>query len=288
MSDDSSSSPTTARQKTLELAIAVLRELGGEAGPRGVRDLARAMNSTKSTLHRILTTFEAHQIVQMDPRSERYALGPGLLALVGAYTQRDALIRAANGPMLALYRQTGETVELSVIMDYRRMTIHQLESQQDLRYASGVGRLYPLHAGSTGRVLLSMLDPSALREHLEHMTLDPLTPNTITDQRILLEKVALARDNQYAASWEEGFPGVAGCSVPLRGGINPNAALGIYGPATRFTESSVNEYVELLRKATEQIEATLGVAPMAAGEARGATPRSGARRRNDSQSESAA
>lgn len=288
MSNDRSRLSTTARQKTVELGIAILQELGREAGPRGVRDLARTMDSNKSTLHRILTTLEARQIVQFDPKTECYALGPGLLALVGAYTQRDALIRAASDPMLELFRKTGETVELSIIMDYQRMTIHQLESRQDLRYASGVGRLYPLHAGSTGRVLLSMLDRAALRDHLDHLGMEALTPNTITDKQKLLDQIDLARKNRYAASWEEGFSGVAGCSVPLRGGINPSAALGVYGPASRFTTSLVHDYVALLREATARIEATLGVDPVGRQRIREHVRRKHRRRDGDDQSESVA
>lgn len=246
--------------KTVALGVAMLRELADE-GPLGVRELGRRFSVGRSTVHRILGTYEVFQIVEFDETSRRYELGPGLLSLVQGYNERDMLIRSAAPLMAQVFQQTGETIELSRLVGRGRMTIYQLESESDLRYSSEVGKLYPLGAGSTGRVLLACLSPDLLEDHLLHLTFEPLTQNTITDPIAFRRSVDDARRNGWAASWEEGIIGVAGCSVPIRGYSAGPAAIGIYGPAARFTQPIVEAHIQLLKGLASTVDRLLRRSP---------------------------
>jgi DNA-binding IclR family transcriptional regulator len=242
--------------KSIELGISVLQSLA-TGGPRGVRELSRQLDASKSTVHRILSAFELHQFVQFDEITNRYSVGPGLLTLVANYRSTDPLLYAATPSLESLSTATGETVELSILTGAHRMTIFQLASRSDLRYATGVGRLAPLHAGSTGRVLLSLLSEDELDRHIERMSFDALTKNTVTDPVEFRAKVISARDENGAASWEEGIEGVAGCSVPIKHPLAGIAAIGVYGPTARFTTEKVSEYFALLHEAARDVEQRL-------------------------------
>jgi IclR family KDG regulon transcriptional repressor len=255
--------PSSARprsvqgSRTVEQTMMILQRLATE-GPGGVRELERHLGISKSTVHRILSALESSEMVVFRFDTQSYEIGPGFLTLLSAFNQRNELINAARGPVHELHRQTGETVEISVIVAHSRLILYAMESDLPLRYASLVGSLNPLHSGSTGRTLLATCTDAELDEHIASMSFDPVSPRTITDRALFREKVLETRDRGYEASWEESYEGLAGCSVPVACRSPRNVALGIYGPSSRFTEEGLQGYVKLLRGAAAEIEHKLG------------------------------
>jgi IclR family acetate operon transcriptional repressor len=250
--------------RTVEQTVAVLQKLAGD-GPGGVRELARDLDISKTSVHRILASLELSEMVVFQPETQLYALGPGFLTLLAGFNQRNQLIHAARTPVRRLHDETGETVEISVIVSHSRMILYSEESRFQLRYASMVGALYPIYSGSTGRTLLSTCTDEELDDHIANISFAPLSERTITDPAEFRRKVLETRERGYEVSWQESYEGVAGCSMPVRCRSPRHVALGIYGPSSRFTQERIDDYLNLLRSAVAEIEHELGTsapAPM--------------------------
>ncbi|MGB0119653.1 MAG: helix-turn-helix domain-containing protein, partial [Solirubrobacterales bacterium] len=63
-------------------AISVLKELSGLADQGATQsDLVASTGVSKSTMHNLLSTLEAHDFVRREPHTRMYRLGPALIPL---------------------------------------------------------------------------------------------------------------------------------------------------------------------------------------------------------------
>lgn len=134
----------------LDKAMVVLASV--EARPQTLSQLQESTDLPRATAHRLATALESHGLLRRDAAG-RFELGPHLVTLGRAATDRFPLIDAA-GPVLAKLRDaTGESVQLFVREGESRRCILSLESPHGLRWIVPEGSLLPLDVGSSGRLL---------------------------------------------------------------------------------------------------------------------------------------
>lgn len=197
-------------------------------------ELAGLVELPKSTALRFLRWLEEQGWVVRDAE-DRYRLGPALLALAGRYVSSDPVLVAA-GPLMAQLRdELGETISLSRIMGTSRTCVQEFPSLQPLRLVLGVGTIGPLHAGASGIVLLSHLEPR-LRQAVYAGGLPSFTENTITDPERLEELCATVLEQRWAMTGGQMTLGGIAIAVPVQdpGAYASVSALGIYGPEARY------------------------------------------------------
>ena len=86
--------------QSIERGIEILRLL--EAGPLGVTELANATALPKTTVHRLLKTFEAHHWVELN-QAKKYQLSWGVLPMAKSFlTSLD--VRAIAQPYMVAIR----------------------------------------------------------------------------------------------------------------------------------------------------------------------------------------
>lgn len=156
--------------------------------------------------------------------------------------------------------ETGETALLFVRDGLARAIIAMAPARHAVVYAVSTGQLLPLHAGSSGRVLLAY-DPEAADEQLR-TGLPGYTPATITDPERLRADLAEIRARGYAVSSEERAAGAAAVSAPVFGpGGQLAAALGIAGPTQRLDAASLDRWRPAVLRAARELSRALGHAP---------------------------
>ncbi|HLR28867.1 MAG TPA: IclR family transcriptional regulator [Ruania sp.] len=235
--------------------LGVLRSLddGGSA-----RELAGHTNIPRSTVQRILSTLESVGMVIQDGRTQRYRVGPQALLIGLAYNGATALLNEARPQMVALRDETGETVGISIAVGAARVFIDEVQSTHALRFASELGRLYPLWSGANGRVLLSGMPEVEIerillsREHDEAVQ----NPLSIEETRARLTQI---RSAGYAQASDEAISGISSLAVPISDGSgHVVAALSVSGPTERLTQERIDGMLPALRDAGEAISARLG------------------------------
>ncbi|WP_101047793.1 IclR family transcriptional regulator domain-containing protein [Macromonas nakdongensis] len=85
-----------------------------------------------------------------------------------------------------------------------------------LAHGLHLGARLPVHATSTGRVLLAAMPGPAFSAWLKGRVLPRLTPHTVTEAKVLRQTVAAVRQADHCIASEEHELGVHAVAVPLR------------------------------------------------------------------------
>lgn len=231
----------------VDQTVAVLRAFSGKLRGAGVREIARELDMSKSTLQRIAASLAEARFLVYDEHTERYSLGPAILELAADYNRATNLSLAANEPLASLWRQTEETACLVMKVDRSRVCVLQFESPHSLRFTGELGRPVPLTVGASSRVLLSLLPDRELDWLLSSLGL------SASEQAEMREEIAIARTQGWAVSRGEVTPGGTAISAPV--GIHQGSPLvvGLYAPDSRMPSSRIDEVLPLLQEAAAAI-----------------------------------
>jgi IclR family acetate operon transcriptional repressor len=150
---------------TVAKAARVLDALHRVQGAATLAALASSLDMPKPTLHRLLTSLCAHDLVEQHGDG-RYALGVGLVRLGLSALAVDPFVRVARAELEREAHLFGETFFLVGARAGRLFVLDKVEGTGLLRAAPGVGTEVPADVTASGRLYLG-LAPALLRESNE-------------------------------------------------------------------------------------------------------------------------
>ena len=244
------------RVQSVERAAALLRALASASGASATATaLAETVGLNRTTTWRILATLEQQRLVSLDRDTGSYTLGFGLIDLA-EQAGGASLARSARGVLQRIAAQTGETAALAV-MRGGGLTYVAESVAGAVVSATWQGRAVPLHATSTGKVVLAYADPSELRELLALPPggrLNRFTPTTVTSLAALKKELVQARERGFAVCRGEYENSAWGVSAPvLDVAGRPVAVVSIWGPGERLTEKRFDGLGEIAVAGAQQI-----------------------------------
>jgi DNA-binding IclR family transcriptional regulator len=199
--------------------------------------------------------------VSLDARTGRYILGEALGELARSASLEGTLSALAQPVLEEIAGRTGETVGLSLLREEAAEVVSRVNSTEPLRYAMAIGERMPLHATSTGKVLLAHLPSAEVKERLGGDRLRRVTQYSPTSLAVLRRQLAQVLQDGYAYSSEEYILGAAGLAVPLLSPDNvPIAALTVAYPKARDSDSLKGTALAALRDGVSRLSAALGSA----------------------------
>jgi DNA-binding IclR family transcriptional regulator len=199
----------------------------------GVTELARALGVHKASASRLLATLRERGLVERDPASRRYHLGVRFVSIAGAAMLRLPVVSQARPELEQLTRLSSETSNLAVLERFHVVYVDQVTPAQEFVMPSWIGRRTPVHASSSGKVLVAFGD-EALREALLARPLEQLTPSTITDPARLREVLEETRRRGHARSVGESEDDMVSIAAPVISNGRAIAAVSVSGPRTRL------------------------------------------------------
>jgi IclR family acetate operon transcriptional repressor len=253
------STRTPARPSSIEKAIDVLFCFDLQRPQLRLVDISQRLGLHKSTAHRLLSLLKKKGLVMLDPSTQLYSLGSALVELAWIVLRQQDL-RSLCRPYLEQLRQvTNETVSLNIRMGNRRVCIEELPSDQEIKYSQAMGLTAPLHVGAPGKALMAFLPAEERERVLATLTLEPLTPETITDLEALRSELERTRVRGYAVSIGERSPWAAAVAAPIydRSG-QTIVAVSVLGPSHRLSPKVLKELGGQVIKAAREISAALG------------------------------
>jgi DNA-binding IclR family transcriptional regulator len=250
---------TPPRPSSIEKAIDVLFCFDLQRPQLRLVDISQRLGLHKSTAHRLLSLLKKKGLVVVDPTTQVYSLGPALIELAWIVLRQQDL-RGLCRPYLEQLRQaTNETVSLNIRMGNKRVCIEELQSDQEVKYSQALGLTAPLHVGAPGKALLAFLPADECERVLATLTLEPLTPETITDLDALRAELDRTRTRGYAVSVGERSPWAAAVAAPIRDHSGQTVvAVGVLGPSHRLTAKVLKELGVQVIKVAKEISAALG------------------------------
>lgn len=223
--------------------LATLTEIARH--PRGVRleELAKAMSSPKSSVHRALSALRRAGFVAHDQRGD-YRLGLEFLRL--AFDHYQGLDeRALIDPLLhELSERFNETAHFAKLDGGEVVYVGIVKSGGVINMSSTIGGRNPAHATAVGKALLmhALPDAAAVARYVKQFgSLERRTANTITDAAALVRELEWSRKRGYAVDREESDPGVNCLAVPIFVGpaAQPIGALSVSGLVARTPLASL-------------------------------------------------
>lgn len=190
-------------------------------------ELAKRAGQPLPTAHRLAGELVAWGALVRQESGE-YVVGRRLWDL-GLLAPVQSGLRQVASPFLHdLYGATLATVHLAVRDDLSVLYVDRLSGHESVPVVSQVGSRLPLHATGVGKILLAHAPEEVRAMALANLT--RVTAYTITQPgRLSAELRRIVRDG-YAQTSEEMSLGACSVAVPIMGGDEVVAALGLVVP----------------------------------------------------------
>lgn len=244
--------------KAFVKGLRLIEALARSETARGITDLATELDLTKSNVHRLLTTLQAHGYVRQVPVLSTYELSTKIWELGSQVIRRMGLSKIARPAMERLAELTAETVHLSILDDTDIVYIDKIESAHHIRAHTSVGSRAPAWAVATGKAMLAQM-PDAYLERFEGQ----FHKYTETSKGSLVElrqDLELVRADGYCAvyhgEWREGIAAVA-CAILDRSN-QLVGAIGVSGPDSRLKRRQLQAFSAHVTEAARDIGKALG------------------------------
>lgn len=239
-------------------AADVLLLFAGLSPSLGVSEIARQLKVSKAVVYRILRSLLSRHLLMYDERQRNYRLGPAIAAL-GARALRDLDLRQTALPTLRHLQQvTGETATVSMLIGATRVYLDQVPSLQEITMVVETGRSFPLHAGSSGKVMLAFAPPDLCQRILAG-PFEALTARTKVTRAEIEADLQQIQRKGTAFSWGERQPGAASIAAPIFGYDRyVKGAISVCGPIDRFRTERVWQIEPLVKDAAKQISLQMG------------------------------
>ncbi len=243
-----------------ERIVEVLHALVTRPEPTGVRELALALNASRSTVNRVLQALEEHALAAVSGNGN-YQVGPRLRVLAAALHTRHPLLRNAGAVIERLGEQSDATV-LIALHDAPRPRVVVISCHRrpgPIKYLLEPGTVLPLHAGATGRSILGRLGVGALGEE----PLEAHTPDTVTERAELERLLGADAAAGYTVSIGQQFPLAAGAAASFQcHGLTGSVSL--TRPRFLTSDEDLHRFGPMARQAAQAIEAACAVQQTAA------------------------
>lgn len=225
--------------QSVDNALNVLEALSEAGDDIRISHLSEKLGMNKTSVFRLLATFENRGYVERELETGRYRLGLSAYEIGQKLLSRMGLLRHARPAMERLVRDCGEAVYLAVKRGEEVLFLDMVDSLQKVKIAPLTGLRFPLRSVAAGRIILAF---------------STLKPGD-NDQDLATIRIAgCSRDS--AALGQE----TASIAVPLfRPGREIAGSLCLVGPEFRLTpEKLTREIMPRLRDEAAIVSSRLG------------------------------
>jgi len=190
--------------------LAVLIELAGRPQGASLEDLARAVSSPKSTVHRALASLTRAGLAAKSGVG-RYVLGDEFLRLAFAHHEARPDHQRVVPALVALAERFGETAHYAVLDGTEVVYRSKIDPPSGaVRITSTIGGRNPAHCTAVGKLLLAdrLPDDAAAVAWAREHGLERRTDRTITDPDAFAAELARVRRRGYAVDDQENEMGI--------------------------------------------------------------------------------
>lgn len=241
--------------------LAILNLLGTYPDGIGLNDLARLVNSPRSSVHRALSVLRRADLIEQD-RNSHYRLGYGLLRLAFSYYEELDEVGRVRPILAAMAAEFGETTHYAILDGNEVVYLAKVQSPlARFQMKSAIGGRNPAYCTGVGKAMLAFQLTSLeavtafVGEHGEGMV--EYTPRTRTSPEELHREFAEIREQGYAVDREEHEEGINCIAIPLflTSQSVPDGAVSVAAVAQRLPLSRLEPSVP---RAREMIREHLG------------------------------
>lgn len=244
--------------QVLDRALDMLDLLAANKGLT-LSEVAEQMEQSPSTVHRLLHSLAARGMVESDPATQAWTIGPATFRLGSAFMRRSGIVERARPILRGLMEHTGETANLGILNGDSVMFLSQVETQETIRAFFPPGTRSPLHASGIGKALLAFGAPEMRATLLQGQGLTKFTDKTLTTAEMLDADIARTRARGFSFDDEERTRGMRCIAAPvfdLSGAAV--AGISVSGPSHRIGSEHIKTLGAAVSAAAQELSQTLG------------------------------
>lgn len=248
--------------QSIEVGGRLLLALANSAGPMTLKDLAARSDLPPSRAHPYLVSFGKLRLIEQDPATGQYALGPAALQLGLACLQQLDPVKAALPVAQHLADSTGHAVALAVWGNFGPTIIRMIDARQPLHIAMRAGTVMSVLGTATGRAFAAVMTPERIEQALSGPLGDPegqKMPLIKQRSKELREAADEVRRHGVARAQGRPIPGVnAFSAVAFDHEGEPAIVITALGHQDNFPAAWDSDAAHAVRNAATEISNRLG------------------------------
>ena len=182
--------------------LAILDALANN--PRGLTmaEVCRELDAPKSSLFPILHTMADTDYIRFDEDTGRYAMGLKSYLLGKAFDRDGTGLAPIEATMRGVVDACGETCQLGVLDHGRVLYVARVDSPQQIRLSSEIGKTLPAQCTAIGKAILAGWADERVRETLSEPLERPTQRAAATIDEVL-ERLGDVRRTGFAHDRQE-------------------------------------------------------------------------------------
>lgn len=247
--------------QSVALALQVLETLANAQGDVGVTELASALGTTKSRIHRHLRSLMSLGYISQSEQTEKYRIGSRLIALGQAASRSADLTSVAQKHMRALRDRTGQAVSLGQVDPAGIRILNTLNGKMQIEVGVRPGSLLGFCNSAQGKVALASMNPQRWQELIPEI-IPTTTEYTISDRDVLLAHIAEIAVSGWATAPNEAMLGLNALACPIFNATGDTVATIALVSLTQYIQTPPQpDQIEAVREAAAQTSIDLGYVP---------------------------
>lgn len=202
--------------QSLEIGINILKAITGGHRSMMLKDIAAKADMPASKVHRYMVSLIRSGLVEQDPLSSRYDLGPFALTLGLVAVDRLDRIGLGLSAIAELRDQINETTALAVWSDKGPVIIRSERPHRPITVNVVTGTALNTLTSASGRIFAAWLPQASIKPLLAEEMKSPGLPPDVRTQKAFNTLVAAIRKQGVAAVTDYHLvPGVAAVAAPV-------------------------------------------------------------------------
>jgi DNA-binding IclR family transcriptional regulator len=189
-------------------------------GPRHkwtLTDICRKVEIYKSKGHSILNTLTQFGLIEKDPQTKAYSLGPGLIFLSRSVLDNLNYTEIVAPFLDKLAKETNGTAVFGLISGTHVLVVAKREGNQNIGFGLRLGHRFHITLGAHGKAILSFMTEPEREKVLAKKKLYFYGDVSRMDMKRLSEDMRRCRNLGFAQDIGEVTPGVTVLSAPVFG-----------------------------------------------------------------------
>lgn len=246
---------------SLVKASKILELIMSESRALGVSELSRALEMPKPTVQNMLFTLEAEGLIEKDPMSLKYRLGPRLFQLGMHYANNMDLTMIARIWLERLCQQYGETSRTGIVMGEKIVIVMEVHHDSSFMTFPGPGSVIPPHTTSIGKILLAHMPERRRNSILNNIQFTQLTDRSLKNINELSTELERVRSEGVAFDNQESVTGLSCIAGPVFNHRSECiAAISLSGNSTKI-EMKRDEIINAIKYTCFRISEQMGFRP---------------------------
>lgn len=224
----------------------------------GVTEVAEAIGVNKSTAFRILRTLQSYNMVEQDPVTNKYKLGPAILMMADQFAKNVCIMDVAKPLMIKVVEEIGESCHLCILSNGEVVMIEQFFTKYRYLGNSKIGIKEPLHASSVGKCLVAFSKEERREKLIQNNNYEIYNGRTIKNSDEFKVEIEKIRIQGFAMDNFEIRSDVRCVAVPIfdKTGV-AKYSIGVSGESFRMTDEKLEKIIAKLKGISKTIEANI-------------------------------